>query len=39
MYNAELKTKFIMEYTNSTSRADTCLQAFDAMQPYEEEWP
>lgn len=38
MYNAELKTKFIREYTNSTSRADTCLQAFDAMQPYEEEW-
>ena len=38
MYNKELKTQFIREYTTSISRAETCVSAFEAMSPYEEEW-
>lgn len=38
MYNEELKTRFIEEYTKSISRYDTCVQAFDAMEPYEKAW-
>lgn len=38
MYNEELKTKFIREYTNSISRADACVQAFNAIEPYEAQW-
>lgn len=38
MYNEELKTRFIQGYTKSISRADTCLQAFNAIAPYEENW-
>lgn len=38
MYNEELKTRFIREYTNSLSRADACKQAFNAMETYEEQW-
>lgn len=38
MYNEELKTRFIREYTKSISRADTCVQAFEAIEPYEEQW-
>lgn len=38
MYNEELKTRFIREYTKSISMADACVRAFDAMEPYEDEW-
>lgn len=38
MYNEELKTRFIQEYTQSLSRAEACQQAFNAMEPYEEQW-
>lgn len=38
MYNEELKTRFIREYTHSLSRADACVQAFNAIEPYEERW-
>lgn len=38
MYNEELKTKFIREYTHSLSRADACKQAFNAMEAYEKQW-
>lgn len=38
MYNEELKTRFIQEYTKSISRADACVQAFEAMEPYECQW-
>lgn len=38
MYNEELKTRFIREYTKSLSRADTCTQAFAAIAPFEERW-
>lgn len=38
MYNEELKTRFIREYTKSISRADICVQAFEAIEPYEEQW-
>ncbi len=38
MYNEELKTRFIREYTQSLSRAEACKQAFNAIQPYEENW-
>lgn len=38
MYNEELKTRFIREYTNSISRADACKQAFNAMETYEKQW-
>lgn len=38
MYNENLKTRFIREYTQSLSRAEACKQAFNAMQPYEEAW-
>ena len=38
MYNEELKTRFIREYTQSISRAEACQQAFNAVEPYEEKW-
>lgn len=38
MYNEELKTRFIQEYTQSLSRAEACQQAFNAIEPYEEQW-
>lgn len=38
MYNEDIKIRFIREYTKSITRADACVQAFDAMQPYEEQW-
>ena len=38
MYNEELKTRFIREYTRSISRADACVQAFNAIEPYELQW-
>lgn len=38
MYNEELKTRFIQEYTNSISRAEACVQAFNAMEQFEVRW-
>lgn len=38
MYNEELKTRFIQEYTKSISRADACVQAFNAIEPFEVQW-
>ena len=38
MYNEELKTRFIQEYTKSISRAEACVQAFNAIEPCEVQW-
>lgn len=38
MYNEELKTRFIQEYTRSISRAEACVQAFNAIEPFEVQW-
>lgn len=38
MYNTELKTKFIRQYTQSIGTAKNAESIFNAMQPYEEEW-
>lgn len=38
MYNEELKTKFIREYTTSLTRAEACVQAFNAIEPFEVKW-
>lgn len=38
MYNEEVKTRFIREYTKSISRAETCVQAFEAMSEFENLW-
>lgn len=38
MYNEELKTQFIQEYTKSISRAEACVQAFNAIEPFEVRW-
>lgn len=38
MYNEELKTRFIQEYTKSISRAEACVQAFNAIEPFEVQW-
>lgn len=38
MYNEEIKTGFIKQYTKSINTAEVCRQTFNAMQPYEEQW-
>lgn len=38
MYNAELKKKFIREYTSSIATADVCETIFNAFAKSEEEW-
>lgn len=38
MYNAELKSKFAKEYTESISVREACFSAFSAFEPYEQEW-
>ena len=38
MYNESLKAKFIEEYTKNLTRSEVCIQAFNAMEPYEKEW-
>ena len=38
MYNEELKTRFVQEYTKSISRAEACVQAFNAIEPFEVQW-
>lgn len=38
MYNEQLKTQFIREYTKSLSMADACVSAFNAAEPFEVQW-
>lgn len=38
MYNEELKTRFVKEYTTSVSMAEVCKNVFDVFERYEEEW-
>ena len=38
MYNAELKSKFAKAYTESISVREACAAAFNAFEPYENEW-
>lgn len=38
MYNQELKTKFIRNYTTKESVANACGTVFNTFAPYEEEW-
>lgn len=38
MYNEEIKTGFIKQYTKSINTAEVCRQTFDTMQSYEEQW-
>lgn len=38
MYNNELKTKFIGDYTQSINTANVATTVFTAMEPFEEAW-
>lgn len=38
MYNEELKTKFIRDYTQSINTASVATSVFNSFAPYEEEW-
>lgn len=38
MYNEELKTRFVKEYTTSVSMAEVCKNVFDVFESYEEAW-
>lgn len=38
MYNEEIKTKFIQDYTTSLSMANSCKVAFNAFEEFENEW-
>ena len=38
MYNENLKTGFIRQYTKSINTAEVCRQTFNSMQPFEEQW-
>lgn len=38
MYNNELKTKFIRDYTQSINTANVATTVFKAMEPFEEAW-
>lgn len=38
MYNHELKTKFIQEFTSNIGRRNAAVSMFNALQKYEEEW-
>ena len=38
MYNEELKTKFIQDYTKSVATANTCRVIFDVVGKFEESW-
>mgnify|MGYP006907948901 CR=1 FL=1 len=38
MYNAELKSRFTKEYTESISVREACYSAFSAFEPYEQHW-
>lgn len=38
MYNEELKTRFISDYTQSINTAHVATSTFNAFAPYEEDW-
>lgn len=38
MYNEEIKTRFIREYTDSINTAAVCKATFDAIEEYETKW-
>ena len=38
MYNNELKTRFIRDYTQSINTANVATTVFTAMEPFEEAW-
>ena len=38
MYNAELKSRFIRDYTKSINTANVATTVFDAFEPYETSW-
>lgn len=38
MYNAEMKTRFIREYTGSLNTANVAQRVFNALEKYEEAW-
>lgn len=38
MYNAEIKTKFIQQYTKSESVAKFCITVFNQCERFEEQW-
>lgn len=38
MYNEEIKTKFITEFSTSTSRRHAATVMFNALEPYEAKW-
>lgn len=38
MYNEELKTRFVREYTDSLSTAEVCQTIFNAFEVHEKQW-
>ena len=38
MYNQELKTQFIKQYTTSINLRKACVTVFNALEPYEVKW-
>ena len=38
MYNAELKSRFIKDYTKSINTANVATTVFEAFEPYEVSW-
>lgn len=38
MYNPEIKTSFLNQYTQSSNTAEMCTRLFDALSKFEEEW-
>lgn len=38
MYNEELKTKFVREYTDNVNTAEFCAAIFKSFEKYEQEW-
>ena len=38
MYNEELKTRFIRDYTGSLNTANVATTIFNAFEKYEQEW-
>ena len=38
MYNAELKSRFVKDYTKSINTANVATTVFEAFEPYEVSW-
>ena len=38
MYNAELKSRFVKDYTKSINTANVATTVFEAFEPYETSW-